>query len=157
VVRIRDTARAAGSKTVATAVVLADRGIGVLGLGFVAAAGSSIAAWRSERLGPLGPSLLWGGLLAAITLWVLVLALPGGFRVLARPLRVIHAEWVDLRLNRLIQSLVRFRQAPGAMAVAFFGAIVRSWPSTWPSPRRCISRSRSDISPFSCPSPSSSR
>src|SRR5207253_2227117 len=32
VIRIRDTSRAAGSKTLATTVVLIDRGIGVLGL-----------------------------------------------------------------------------------------------------------------------------
>jgi hypothetical protein len=59
VIRIRDTARPAGSKTLATAVVLFDRGMGVLGLAFVAACGSTLAARRSEAIGPLGPALLW--------------------------------------------------------------------------------------------------
>ena len=44
VFRIRDTAKPAGSRTLAAAVVLFDRGIGVMGLGFVAACGSS-AIW----------------------------------------------------------------------------------------------------------------
>ena len=44
VVRVRDTARAAGSKTLATTVILVDRGIGLLGLVFVAAMGASLTA-----------------------------------------------------------------------------------------------------------------
>ena len=44
VIRIRDTAAQAGSKTLATTVVLMDRGLGLLGLLAIAAAGSSIAS-----------------------------------------------------------------------------------------------------------------
>src|SRR5207247_7107095 len=40
VIRIRDTAGAAGSKTLATTVVLVDRGLGLMGLVLVAALGS---------------------------------------------------------------------------------------------------------------------
>src|SRR5215203_1602332 len=59
VIRIRDTARAAGSRTLATTVVLLDRGLGLLGLVFVAALGASLAASRSEAVGPIGPGILW--------------------------------------------------------------------------------------------------
>src|SRR5205809_5988211 len=44
VIRIRDTAKAAGSKTLAATIVLVDRGIGLLGLVFVAAVGATVAA-----------------------------------------------------------------------------------------------------------------
>ena len=54
VVRIRRHRAAAGSKTLATSVVLADRGVGVLGLAFVAACGSTLAARRSD-----GPRHRW--------------------------------------------------------------------------------------------------
>ena len=65
VIRVADTARAAQSKTLATAIVLADRGVGVVGLGFVAACGSTLAANQSARIGPIGPAILWGGLAGA--------------------------------------------------------------------------------------------
>src|SRR5215212_9073918 len=50
VVRITDTARAAGSKTLATTVVLIDRGIGLLGLALMAATGASLM--RRMAVGP---------------------------------------------------------------------------------------------------------
>ncbi len=123
VFRIRDTAKHARSKTLAAAVVLFDRGIGVLGLAFVAACGSTIAARRSEALGPLGPSLLWTGLLAILALVILVLAVPRELGVLARPLRLIHAEWVDQRVGTITAALVRFRQAPVALLAGLGGGI----------------------------------
>ena len=124
VMRIRDTARAAGSKTLATAVVLFDRGMGVLGLAFVAACGSTLAARRSEAIGPLGPALLWSGLVAILALVVLVLAIPRVTGLLTRPLRAIHAEWVDQRIATITAALVRFRQAPGALVAGFGGGIL---------------------------------
>lgn len=123
VVRIRDTARASGSKTLATTVVLADRGLGVLGLAVVAACGSTLAARRSEALGPLGPSLLWGGVVVALTLCVFVLAMPERLSILVKPLRFLHAEWVDTRMDRLTAALIRFRQAPVTMVAGFFSAV----------------------------------
>jgi len=58
VIRIRDTAPQAGSKTLATTVVLMDRGLGLLGLLTIAAAGSSIASRIGGRP-PVLASLLW--------------------------------------------------------------------------------------------------
>ena len=53
VVRITDTAKAAGSKTLATTVVLIDRGIGLLGLALMAATGASLM--HRMAVGPVGP------------------------------------------------------------------------------------------------------
>jgi len=124
VIRIRDTARAAGSKTLAAAVVLFDRGMGVLGLAFVAACGSTLAARRSEAIGPLGPTLLWSGLAGILGLVVLVLAVPRTVGVLTRPLRAIHAEWIDQRIATITGALLRFRRAPGALLAGFGGGIL---------------------------------
>src|SRR6187401_3747805 len=57
VVRITDTAKAAGSKTLATTVVLIDRGLGLLGLALMAATGASLM--RRMAVGPVGPAMLW--------------------------------------------------------------------------------------------------
>ena len=123
VVRIRDTARVMRSKTQATAIVLADRGVGVIGLAFVAACGSTLTARRSEALGPLGPALLWGGVAAVVIACIFVLAMPNRFVALARPLRAFHAEWVDHRSALVAGMLQRFRRAPTALALGFVGAI----------------------------------
>jgi uncharacterized protein (TIRG00374 family) len=124
VIRIADTARAAKSKTLAAAVVLADRGIGVVGLAFIAACGSTLAAQRSEAIGPIGPALFWLGLAAAMTAGVLVIARPERLGALARPLHVFHAEWVGRRMATITEALHRFRQAPGSLVIAFLASIV---------------------------------
>lgn len=124
VIRIRDTAGAAGSKTLATTVVLVDRGLGLLGLVFVAASGATLAARMSAAIGPMAPGLLWGALAAAIALAAPVVLLPHGIAKLLRPLRAIHQEWVEERLERLTSALARFRDEPKALAACFAGAIV---------------------------------
>ena len=123
VIRIRDTARQAGSKTLATTIVLVDRGIGLLGLVFVAAVGATLAARTSEAIGPLGPGLLWAGLVAGIAVAAPVLLVPERVVALLKPLRRIHQEWVEERLARLTRALGRFREEPGALASCFVGAI----------------------------------
>ena len=117
VIRVADTARAAESKTLATAVVLADRGVGLVGLGFVAACGSSLAARQSAKIGPVGPALLWGGLAVAVGVAIFALLWPDRVGALARPLRIFHAEWVERRILMITSALARFRQAPGSLAV----------------------------------------
>lgn len=123
VIRIADTARAARSRTLATAVVLADRGIGILGLVFIAACGSTLAAQRSERIGPIGPALFWLGLAAAVTAGILVIARPQRLGTLARPLHIFHAEWVGRRIATITDALHKFRKAPGVLVVAFLASI----------------------------------
>jgi uncharacterized protein (TIRG00374 family) len=123
VIRIADTAPAAGSKTLATTVVLMDRGLGLFGLVMVAAVGAS-AGHRIGSLGPVHPALLWLGLVAGALVVAPALVSPRRFVQLLHPLKVLHAEWVEQRLERLAAALGRFRQAPGALASCFAGAVV---------------------------------
>ena len=120
VIRIGDTARPAGSKTLAAAVVLADRFVGVLGLAFIAACGSALAAQRSDAIG----GVFWGGLLVAVVASVLALARPELLAALAKPLRVFHADWVDRRVATVMGALHRFRRSPGSLATGFLASIV---------------------------------
>jgi uncharacterized protein (TIRG00374 family) len=118
VIRISDTARASGSKTLAAAVVLADRFVGVLGLAFIAACGSALAQ-RSEAIS----GVFWAGLFVAVAASAMVLARPEWLGKLASPLRVFHAEWVDRRIATIMGALHRFRRAPGAIATGFIASI----------------------------------
>lgn len=124
VIRIRDTARAAGSKTLATTIVLVDRGIGLLGLVFVAALGATLAARGSERIGPIGPGVLWAGLAVAIAAAAPAVLAPHRVGQLLSPLRRLHQEWVDTRIERLTTALARFRETPRALFTCFLGAIL---------------------------------
>jgi uncharacterized membrane protein YbhN (UPF0104 family) len=123
VVRIRDSARRVGSKTLATTIILVDRGVGLLALVFVAATGATIAARMSEAIGPVGPGLLWAALGAALAVALPMLLLPHGVGFLLRPLRAIHQEWVGERITRLTGALARFRESPRALVACFLGAI----------------------------------
>jgi glycosyltransferase 2 family protein len=125
VIRIADTAPAAGSRTRAATVVLIDRGMGLLGLVLIAALGATLTArFHPIDLGPVTPSLLWAGFVAATIIAAPALLAPAMFTKLLTPLRVLHAEWIDLRLARLTDSLSRFRETPTALAACFAGAIV---------------------------------
>jgi uncharacterized membrane protein YbhN (UPF0104 family) len=123
VMRIRDTARAAGSKTLATTVVLLDRSIGMLGLVSVAAVGATLAARASDAIGPVGPGVLWAILAAGLAALVPALLAPQMVGALLRPLERLHQEWVTERIDRLIGALARFRNAPGSLVQCFAGAV----------------------------------
>lgn len=123
VIRIRDSAKHAGSTTIAATVVLFDRGIGLLGLGFVAALGATITAWISPTMGPVGPGVLWAGL-AAVTLvagWAVLM--PHGVSLILSPLRRLHPEWIGERLTKLQTVLERFRETPLALGGGFAGSL----------------------------------
>lgn len=123
VIRIRDTAPVAGSKTLATTVVLIDRGIGLLGLVLVAALGAT-AGPRLVDAGPgVGAAMLWAAFTVASVLALVALLEPRALPRLLRPLRLIHAEWVDERLGRLQAALHRFGEAPSALGGCFAGAV----------------------------------
>jgi uncharacterized protein (TIRG00374 family) len=124
VIRIRDTARAAGSKTLATTIVLVDRGIGLMGLIFVAALGSTFAARMSDKIGPVGPGILWAVLVAAFAVGAPAVLMPRAVAALLRPLRALHQEWFEERITRLTTALAKFRDAPQALGACFAGAIL---------------------------------
>jgi len=123
VIRIADTAPAAGSKTLATTVVLLDRGLGLIGLVFIAALGASVGT-RFANGGPVAPVMLWAGLAAAMAVATPALFRPHSFARLLQPLRRLHPEWVDTRLARLTSALSRFGQAPAALLGCLLGALL---------------------------------
>ena len=125
VIRISDSARVAGSKTLATMVVLIDRGLGLLGLFLMAAVGATAAhRLAASGVGPVGPRTLWAGFGLGAVLATPALIMPEGVARLLQPLRVFHREWVDARIARLTAALVRFKEGPAAVAGCFAGAVV---------------------------------
>lgn len=124
VIRIADTAPAAGSRTRATTIVLIDRGLGLLGLVLVAAIGASVASRIDTASVGVGPEVLWTGFGLAAIVATPALLMPNGFMKLLQPLRVLHPVWVDERLTRLRDALARFRNEPGALITCFAGAVV---------------------------------
>ena len=123
VVRIRDTARQAGSKTLATTVILMDRGLGLLGLLCIAALGASVAAAPGGQP-PVLASMLWLTLAGCLTISTAAVLLPGGVARLLSPLRLIHQEWVEERIGRLTGALTKFRRAPRSLAACLLGAVL---------------------------------
>ncbi len=124
VVRIGDTSGPAGSKTLATTVVLADRGIGLMGLVLVAAVGATAAAGVPGQHLPIWPPLLWLCLAAGAALSMPAVLAPAGVGRLLQPLRALHPEWVGERITRLTDALARFRAEPAALARCFGGALL---------------------------------
>jgi len=121
VIRIADTVKAAGSRTLATTVVLVDRLVGLMGLAFVAAIGASAAAIPAP--GPVGPVALWGGLGAVTIACTPALIRPESLEWALRPLRVIHAEWVDKRIEHLTVALEKFRAGLMTLGLCFLESI----------------------------------
>ncbi len=124
VVRVTDTAQAAGSKTLATTIVLLDRGLGLLGLLFVAAVGASAAASASRAFGPVGPSLIWATLVAGAAVTGFAILRPKVVGHMLAPLRSIHQEWVGERISRLVAALSKFRDEPAKLLGCFVGAVL---------------------------------
>ena len=123
VVRIRDTARQAGSKTLATTVILMDRGLGLLGLLCIAALGASVSAAPGGQP-PVLASMLWLTLAGCLTISTAAVLLPGGVARLLSPLRLIHQEWVEERIGRLTGALTKFRSAPRSLVACLLGAVL---------------------------------
>ena len=122
VIRITDTAKVAGSRTLATTVVLIDRGLGLLGLALMAATGASLM--RHMVVGRVGPAILWAGFAVGALIATPALLFPERVARLLQPLRVFHQEWVDARLEKLTYALTKFKETPAAIARCFAGAIV---------------------------------
>jgi uncharacterized protein (TIRG00374 family) len=122
VVRVTDTARAAGSRTLAATVVLLDRGLGLLSLALVAAIGATVGS-RLSRGGPIPPALLWSAFAIGAAVAIPAFYKPQLFARMLQPLRTFHPEWVDARLTRLTDAMSRFSAAPSAVGRCFIGAL----------------------------------
>jgi len=126
VVRIADTAPAAGSKTLAMTVILVDRVIGLTALLIVAASGAFVA----QLFGVHIPGARWLFLASAIgaVAAIFVIAMPDlvGTAVgqAFRPIRALNKPWLTERTQRLEDAVIRFRSAPSAVIGAFGGALV---------------------------------
>ena len=123
VIRISETARPARSKTLATTVVLVDRGLGLMGLVLVAAVGSTAAGSLHRAAPPILPIWLWASFLLAAAASAPAVLAPDGFGRLLRPLTVFHPEWVGDRIETITSVLARFRERPSALAGCFGGAL----------------------------------
>jgi glycosyltransferase 2 family protein len=123
VIRISDSAKYTKSKTVATIVVLMDRGIGVMALILIAAIGATAAVSLHPSAVPIWPVWLWAGFLAGAALSAPAVLAPAGFGRLLQPLAVIHPEWIGGRIENLTGVLARFRARPRALVACFFGAL----------------------------------
>jgi hypothetical protein len=122
VVRIADTAVAAGSKTLATTVVLVDRVIGLTALVVIAAAGAFAASLAGIHVP--GARWLWVAVAIGLAVAIPVIALPKLTAFPLRQLRLLKRPWVDERVQRLEDAIIRFRAAPSAIVGAFAGALV---------------------------------
>ncbi len=123
-IRIRDTAKFARGKTLATLVILSDRVIGVIALVLVAATGATMVAEIGGHVAsPIWPSWLWAGFLAGTIVSAPAVLAPAGVGRLLQPLTVIHPEWVGDRIDGLTSALSRFREHPGAILSCFGGAV----------------------------------
>jgi uncharacterized membrane protein YbhN (UPF0104 family) len=123
VVRIRDTARRANSKTLATTVILMDRILGLIALVFVAALGATAIGRLRHTVAPIWPVWLWAAFLAGAAATTPAVFAPAGFGRMLRPLTVFHPEWVGNRITTLTGALARFGEDPGALLWAFGGAV----------------------------------
>jgi hypothetical protein len=122
VVRVADTAPIAGSKTLATTVVLLDRLLGLLALLAVAAVASALAAGAGVQLKGIG--YVW------IALVVIAAGLLGFLRFpdpVSRAIRAAahgRAASLQTRLHNLRHAIERFARQPVTVWQAFGGAII---------------------------------
>jgi len=125
VIRIRDTSFTAGSKTLATAVIVVDRALGLMALILVAACGASLASAGTGRGAlPIVPAWLWAGFLLAAAVSAPAVFAPAGVGRMLQPLRVFHPDWIDRRIQMLTGMLSRFRDRPAALIICFGGGVL---------------------------------
>lgn len=124
VVRIRDTVARAGSKTLATLIVLVDRLLGLMGLLVVGAIGATAVAMIEPHTMPVHPFVAWVGFAALVAGLLVAVRSPSTAARLFHPMRRLHREWVDERLDRLTGALTRFGNQPAALINGFVGAVV---------------------------------
>ena len=122
VMRITDTAREAGSKTLATTVILVDRALGLTALVLVAAV-AAFAAWLGGIDVP-GSHWLWIACAVLVLAAIFVIAMPDFVGHLLAPLRALNKPWVTERAQQLEEAVMRFGKAPGVIVRAFGAAIV---------------------------------
>ena len=122
VVRIADTAPAAGSKTLAMTVILVDRVLGLTALVIIAASGALVATLLGVHIP--GARWLWLASALGAVAAISVIAMPQLVGHALMPVRALNKPWLTERAQRLEDAVIRFRNAPAAVAGAFAGAMV---------------------------------
>ena len=122
VVRIADTAPAAGSKTLAMTVILVDRVLGLTALVIIAASGALVATLLGVHIP--GARWLWLASALGAVAAISVIAMPQLVGHALMPARALNKPWLTERAQRLEDAVIRFRNAPSAVAGAFGGAMV---------------------------------
>lgn len=122
VVRIADTAPAAGSKTLATTVILVDRVLGLSALVIIASSGALVASMLGVHIP--GARWLWIATACGAVAALLVITMPQLIGHVLMPVRALNKPWLTERAQRLEDAVLKFRKAPGALLGAFVGALV---------------------------------
>lgn len=122
VVRIADTATAAGSKTLATTVILVDRALGLSALVIIASSGALAASVLGVHVP--GARWLWIATALGAVAAVFVISIPQLVGHALLPVRALNRPWITERAQRLEDAVIKFRNAPSALAGAFAGALV---------------------------------
>jgi glycosyltransferase 2 family protein len=121
VVRVADTARPAGSKTLATTIVLLDRVLGLVALLAVAAAASALAFWAGVRL--QGMSYVWIALLVLTAGLLFALRHPATIGRATGRFGGGRAAGLYRRFESLLAAMERFAGRPRGLWSAFAGAL----------------------------------
>ena len=121
VVRVADTAPYAGSKTVATTIVLLDRVLGLIALLAVAAGASALAAVAGIPLAGVG--YIWIALMGLLAGLIFVLRYPNQFARMMHGIAGGRGEGIQTRLLNLLGTMSRFAEQPRPLGVAFVGAL----------------------------------
>ena len=121
-VRIADTAPAAGSKTLATTIILVDRVLGLTALVLVAASGALVAQLIGVHIP--GARWLWTASALGLGAAISVIAMPQLVGIALSPLRALNRPWITERAQLLQDTVIKVRNAPAALAGAFAGALI---------------------------------
>jgi hypothetical protein len=125
VIRIRDTTQPAGSIGRATAIVVIDRAMGLLGLLLVAAVSGSLAV-----IGMAGPTLpvnlpwLWLAFVTATGAFLILLLAPQTILTVLCYVRFLNRDAIVTRVRKLVDMMRAFRAQPLALVSCFAGALV---------------------------------
>ena len=121
VVRVADTAPFAGSKTLATTVVLLDRILGLIALLAVAAAASALAASGGRWLA--GTGYVWLALVGIAAGLFVFMRFPDSVSRILKTAGEGRAAALQTRVNNLAHAVERFGSDPAAVWLAFAGAV----------------------------------
>lgn len=124
VMRVRDTARPAGSSTRAMTVIVADRVAGLLTLFLFAAVGGAMAA--RDQL-PFSVIWIWLALGTAVGGSLALLLMPSALGRLLAPLDRARGSWMGAQLDTLAGAMGHFRAAPaGLLGVTVMSILVQA-------------------------------